>query len=395
MLIAERAVVLRVDQDDPHAQRITVRTGSEQECAATCYPDLTGPVTPGANVIVNTTAVRLGLGSGGAHFVMWVEGRGSVAGRLGGHIMKLRYTPMQVACGSAEEDVAKLEAINAFTGLNSMPVVVCELHSMLAPAAAGLAAGAAGTRAAVGRSPAGLPAGSPNPSRPASCVAYIMTDGGALPAAMSMSVKALARAGFISAVITAGHAFGGDYEAVNIQSALVIAAQVVKADAAVVCMGPGVVGTGSRFGTTALEQGPALDAVSRMGGRAIMAPRLSRADARGRHTPVSHHTITVLQQVCCLPCEVVLASDMDTVFLDRALQVLAPALEAGPHSLKLHQGSGGVEAARAAGLALSTMGREYEDEPDFFLTSAAAGAYAATVAATATAAKPDTSGGDA
>lgn len=359
LLIAERALVLRVDKDDPHAQRIVVRTESEPECAAICYPDLTGPVAPGANVIVNTTAVRLGLGSGGAHFVIWVEGRARLDGQLGGHIVKLRYTPMQVACGSTEENGSHLAAIEAFDGMHGMPAVVCELHSMLAPVAAGLcAAGAV-----------------PSPR-----VAYIMTDGGALPAAMSLSVKALASSGLIAAVITAGHAFGGDYEAVNVQSALVIATQVVKADAVVVCMGPGVVGTGTRFGTTSLEQGPILDAVSRLGGRAIMAPRLARADTRGRHRPVSHHTITVLEDVCCRPCEVVLASDMDPAFLDEARRALIPALEAGGHSLVLHPGRAGLSAAHAAGLTLGTMGRGHDDEPEFFLTAAAAGAHAAMAA---------------
>jgi hypothetical protein len=375
VLIAERAAVLRVEHESADVQRVTVRTESESECAAICYPDLTGRVAPGDSVIVNTTAVRLGLGSGGAHFVMWMEGRHCIDGRLRGHIMKLRYTPMQLACGAAEEDEANLAAINAFDGLHGMPVVVCELHSMLTPVAAGLAAAAC----ASGRASAPVPLPPPPPR-----VVYIMTDGGALPVAMSLSVEALRRAGLIAAVITAGHAFGGDYEAVNIHSALVIAAQVARADAAIVCMGPGVVGTGTRFGTTAMEQGPALDAVTRLDGRAILTPRLARGDSRGRHTPVSHHTITLLEQVCCLPCDVVLASDMDAAFLDRARQALAPALDAGRHRLRLAQGTAGVSLARAAGLPLSTMGRGYDDEPDFFLTCAAAGAYAAAAAVSST-----------
>ena len=183
MLIAERALVLRVDKDDPHAQRIVVRTESEPECAAICYPDLTGPVAPGAKVIVNTTAVRLGLGSGGAHFVIWVEGRARLDGQLGGHIVKLRYTPMQVACGSTEENGSHLAAIEAFDGMHGMPAVCASCIRCT------------GRRRAVCSGGGPLAAGG-----------GIMTDGGALPAAMSLSVKALASSGLIAAVITAGHA---------------------------------------------------------------------------------------------------------------------------------------------------------------------------------------------
>ena len=397
VLIAEPAVVLRVEEDSAHIQRVVVQTESEPECPAICYPDITGRVAGGQRVIVNTTAVRLGLGSGGSHFVMWADGRKELEGTPGGHIMKLRYTPMQIACGAAEESAACLEAIEAFSGLDGMPVVVCELHSMLAPAAAGAAwvasaASASASAASAAVVPSAVPAVSATErvgcgvgdgagaTEGALRLAYIMTDGGALPAALSRTVSRLVRVGLVSSVITAGHAFGGDHEAVNVHSALIIAKQVVKCDVAIVCMGPGVVGTGTRFGTTAIEQGPALDAATRLRGQAIMAPRLSRGDPRGRHTPVSHHTITVLRDVCCLPCTVVLADDMDPAFLERAVEALEPALSGIGHRLALHPGEGGLREAQAAGLELSTMGRDSAQEPEFFLTASAAGAYAASLA---------------
>ncbi len=42
---------------------------------AIAYPDLVGPVAVGDHVVLNTTAVGLGLGTGGVHLVMAVEGR--------------------------------------------------------------------------------------------------------------------------------------------------------------------------------------------------------------------------------------------------------------------------------------------------------------------------------
>lgn len=367
MLIAESAVVVSIEYDSPDIQRITVKGDScsqternpvnttntanlepNPQCAAICYPALTGSVSPGQRVILNTTAVRLGLGSGGSHFVIWVEGRNTHRGQLKGNIMKLRYTPLQVACGSAEEHSPYRSAIEAFNGLDGMPVIVCELHSMLAPVAAGMRAR----------------------------TAFIMTDGAALPANMSRILPELVKHGLIMGSISCGQAFGGDLEAVNVHSALVIARQVLKCDAAIVTMGPGIVGTGTKFGNTAIEQGPILDAVTKLGGRAIMVPRLSRMDKRPRHTPVSHHSITVLKDVCCLPCECVVASDMDADFLHSVLNALEPALEAIGHVIRLHPGSHALKTAVSAGLELSTMGRGVEEETEFFLTAAAAGAYA-------------------
>src|SRR5690606_17148661 len=98
----------------------------------------------------------------------------------------------------------------------------------------------------------------------------------------------------IDGVITAGHAFGGDLEAVTPASALAVAHAALKADAIVIAMGPGVVGTGTPLGTTALEQGPLLDAAGALGGTPIAAARLSGADPRVRHRGISHHTMTAL-----------------------------------------------------------------------------------------------------
>src|SRR3954471_2179321 len=65
---------------------------------------LTGPVAVGDRVVVNTTAVDLGLGSGGWHVVHWNPARDEWSGPGAGHIMKLRYTSLQADTGAAEEE---------------------------------------------------------------------------------------------------------------------------------------------------------------------------------------------------------------------------------------------------------------------------------------------------
>ena len=66
------------------------------------------------------------------------------------------------------------------------------------------------------------------------------------------------------------------------------------ADVVVAGMGPGVVGTGSALGTTAIEVAGILDTVSSLGWAlgGCCAARASSADPRERHRGISHHTRT-------------------------------------------------------------------------------------------------------
>ncbi|MCR4426062.1 MAG: DUF3866 family protein [Firmicutes bacterium] len=365
MIRARRGVVVRVTADRHGMQELAVKmvpegaggeqegTGSDEETAV-CYPELTGPAAPGDSVILNVTAVSLSLGSGGRHFVIWVEGRQSLNPPLRGHIMKARYMPMQVCTGSYEEDPSNAGAIEGFRGLLGMPVVLCELHSMVPPALAGLAA--TGVK----------------PPR----VAYIMTDGAALPIALSELVDQLREHGLLSVTITAGHAFGGDIEAVTVHSALVAAKAVARCDAAVVSMGPGIVGTGTRYGFSGIEQGYMADAVNRLGGVPILVPRISRADPRPRHRGVSHHTLTVLRDVCCTPVRCVLPSDGDREFIGALTTSLENAATEVGHELVFRPGRPALSLLSSRGIRVSTMGRSPEDDPEFFLAAGAGGVYA-------------------
>ena len=87
-VLAERRGLQRVATDDGRAYVLT---------------DLVGPVAVGDRVVLNTTAVDLGLGTGGWHVVHWNLARDAWSQPGPGHIMKLRYTSLQVDTGAAEE----------------------------------------------------------------------------------------------------------------------------------------------------------------------------------------------------------------------------------------------------------------------------------------------------
>ena len=86
-LLSERPGLQRVDTDRGRAYALT---------------QLTGTVAVGDRVVLNTTAVDLGLGTGGWHFVHWNLARETLHEPGPGHIMKLRYTSLQVDAGGAE-----------------------------------------------------------------------------------------------------------------------------------------------------------------------------------------------------------------------------------------------------------------------------------------------------
>ncbi len=230
-------------------QRVLVDLGVEPE-RAYVLTQLVGFVEVGNRVVVNTTAVDLGLGTGGWHVVHWNLARNEwtppaattpVTNHAGGG-MKLRYTSLQVEVESAETpEVA---------ALSGMPVVAAGLHSQVAAIAVAF-----------------------KQLRPHGRLVYVMTDAGALPIAISDLVWQLRGRDLLDATVTCGHAFGGDFEAVTVYDALAAARHVAGADAVVVAMGPGSAGTASRLGFSAIEVGPVLDAAAALDGlRSAPAP---------------------------------------------------------------------------------------------------------------------------
>ncbi len=68
------------------------------------YPELTGPVEVGDEVLVNVQARELGLGSGGFDVLHANLTRGlDLPVTEGAHVMKLPYTPLQFAARHEEE----------------------------------------------------------------------------------------------------------------------------------------------------------------------------------------------------------------------------------------------------------------------------------------------------
>jgi hypothetical protein len=277
------------------------------------YPRLTGPVEEGDDVIVNVQARELGLGSGGFDVLYANLTRGlDLPAEPGAHVVKLPYTPGQLAALHAEESDPLADA------LDGMPVVCCSLHSQVAPVCAGVGEGVR--------------------------IAYAQLPGGALPVSLSNAVRALRKRGLVEAAIAVGACLDGDVHCVTTASAL---AWVKGAgyDVAVCAIGPGIVGTGTSLGHGGVAAAEAANAASALGGRPVVAVRESGSDERDRHRGVSHHTRAVLS-LCVGDVTVAAAGDAD----------------------------GWRETC--VGLPLSHMGRGPDDDPDFFAAAFAAGRVA-------------------
>ena len=357
MIHRQAGVVRQVLLSQEQLQELLVEVNGRLERAYN-YPQLAGPVREGQEVLLNTNAVELGLGTGGRHFVLPASPGGSLPE---GHIMKLRYTPLQFNCLSVEEEASPYhKQLQKFESLEAMPVAVGTLHSLLPAMAAGLRFTPGGRRRKLK-------------------IAYLMLDGAALPLAFSRLLPQLRAAGLVDFTITCGQAFGGDYEAVNLYSGLG-AAKVLGADAALVTMGPGIVGTGTIWGTTAIQQGEAINAVGILGGRAVAVPRISFSDPRPRHRGLSHHTLTALGKVALRPATVALPKldAAETAYLRS--QLLQANLEA-KHRFESVDAGYALPLLAELGIHLSTMGRGVETERPFFLAGAAGGAMAASLLA--------------
>ncbi len=223
--------------------------------------------------------------------------------------MLFPYTPLQHARIHVEER-GELAA-----SLDGMPVVCCSLHSQVAPVCAALK----GVR-----------------------VAYVQLAGGALPVSLSDTLRALKKHDLVAVTVAVAPCFDGDVQCVTTLSALAWARE--EHDVAVCAIGPGIVGTGTRFGHGGLASADAANAASALGGRPIIAVRASEADERDRHRGVSHHTAAVL------------------------------SLAHGEPLVGGTTADGWREAC--AGLPLSHMGRGPDEDPAFFEAAFAAGLLA-------------------
>ncbi|HEY5532266.1 MAG TPA: DUF3866 family protein [Candidatus Anoxymicrobiaceae bacterium] len=322
---------------------------------AISFEQLSGTVSEGDRVIANTTAVELGLGSGGYHFILWNMERSRLDTCSSGHIMKLRYTPLQFNVEAIEESLADLEPGDLPTVLEGMPVVAGSLHSQLLPVAIAY-----------------------KHARPGRRLVYVMTDGGALPAAFSKSVWYARQRGYIDAVITCGNAFGGDLEAVTAHGALVAARKVSGADAVVALMGPGIAGTGSPVGFSGVEQAVVLNAASSMGGAPVAVARITFKDKRSRHFGISHHTIAALQLSGSARVTVAIPA-LDGDKGETISRQIDESGMAGSHEIRIIDAEGVLELLEACDFEITVMGRGVRQEPEYFMAAGAAGLIAAEI----------------
>lgn len=351
---------------------------------ALAYTDLVGDPRPGDAVLLNVTALARGLGTGGYALVV------GPAARTGadlppdpatgpGHLVKARYTPLQtMVLGVDEQESPHHDLLRDADSLDALPVVVADLHSAL-PA---VVAGARHAAALAGR--------------PAPRVAYVMTDGGALPAAFSRTVATLRDAGWLDVCVTVGQAFGGDLEAVTVHTGLLAARHVAGADVAVVAQGPGNLGTGTRWGYSGVAAGDAVNAAATLGGRPVASLRVSGADARDRHVGVSHHSLTAYGRVALAAADVPVpapAADVEALpwwgapLTSRiAEQARTLGTEGGGrhHLVDVVADAALVAALRTSPAALRTMGRDLDADPASFVAAAVAGVHAARLAGSPT-----------
>jgi len=346
--------VLGVGRTWPGAVELTVSLADGgAEVRALAYPALVGTPGPGDTVLLNVTALELGLGTGGYALVVAVPDRLPPDPPNGpGHLVKARYTPLQATVlGADEPDSPHYRALAAADDLGGMPVVIADLHSALPAITAAVLADRPGTR-----------------------IGYVMTDGGALPLWFSRTVAGLRAAGHLIGSVTVGQALGGDLETVTLHTGLLATRHVLAADLAVVTQGPGNLGTGTRWGFSGVACGEAVNAVGTLGGWPVASLRISEADPRPRHRGVSHHSLTAYGRVALARADVVVPV-LPGPF-GESVAAAADALGTRHHLVSVDV-DGLLEVLRSAPVALSTMGRGLDQDTAYFLAAAAAGRHAA------------------
>jgi hypothetical protein len=316
------------------ATQLIVEIDGREE-AAIAYTELVGEPREGDLVMCNTTAVDLGLGTGGLHFVVAIVGRNLRQGS-DGHGMKLRYSPSQIAVSCVEETDPDAFASEAPV---ETPVVLIPLHSLLAPVAV--------TAHAI---------------RPDLKVAFVMSDQGALSLSFSNLVSALLEAGKLSTTITTGQSFGGHHEAVTVASGIIAAERVAGADLIVVGMGPGNLGTGTRFGFAGLDLANCIMQALGVGAEPVVCARLSQSDPRERHQGLSHHVRTALAMApqgwrLAMPAELPWDPQAPEPCVAVETERFLPALKEHTDLMR-------------------SMGHGLDDDPWFFAAGAAAAALA-------------------
>ncbi|WP_157085714.1 DUF3866 family protein [Devriesea agamarum] len=364
MILWENGVVIAALDGWSGVQRLRVQT-SRGEVRALAYTAMCGLAQPGDAVVLNANAQWRGLGTGGDAMVVHIPGREPEWNPGSGHMMKARYTPLQMMVDSVDDPASPHHStIARAQSVGGMPVVVADLHSSLAPIVLGVL-----------------------DQRPDARIVYLLTDGAALPAWYSQALSSLRQAGLVAGCISVGQAFGGDMEAVTVHSGLLAAREVWNADVAVVIQGPGNLGTGTGWGFSGVEAGEAINAAAVLNGRPVGTLRVSEADQRARHRGLSHHSVAAYGKVALAPAELPVSqmplaehsidgnSDFHALIKKQLKMLVENA--AAPHRIVEVRSDGLLDVLRRSPIPLRTMGRDLDDDPMSFLYAALAGRRAA------------------
>jgi hypothetical protein len=309
---------------------------------------LLGEMREGDEVVVNTAALDLSLGSGGFDVVHVNLTRGLEGGGEGeAHAMKLNYTSLQHPIDPVERPSSGFETDGMLPKgtTRSTPVAVLPLHGHLAPAAWAAAQAAPDLK-----------------------IGYVQTGGGALPGSISRDVKQLRERGLLAGHITAAPSYGGERESLSPLGALDAAATDLNWDAILIGPGPGIIGSDTAYGHGGMSALDNAHAALSLGLPTLISPRLSSSDPRERHRGLSHHTRSVLQ---------LLLAPVELAIPEGAPEVAA-ALEPFPHHVQ--QVPADLDGYAAADLPKTTMGRSLQDDPLFFAAALATGTFLARVA---------------
>ncbi len=328
---------------------LEVRVGEETRPA---WADLAlvGPCDIGDEVVVNVEALDLGLGSGGFDVVLVNLTRGLIGeGAEGEHVMKLNYSPLQHPVATIEREVAEPDGGDADS--SPPPVLAIGLHGHLAPAAWACASRA-------------IAEGKERPS-----VGYIQTGGGALPGALSRDVRNLLEAGLLAGHVTAGPAYGGNHEAITLVGAI-DAAGSLGWDAVIAGPGPGILGSATTYGHGGMAALDVAHAGLSLGAPVVLSPRLSSGDPRPRHRGLSHHSRTVMRLVL---------AGVDVPLPEGSEELSAVIEEEGGGRHRITTEAVDLDGYLEAGLPARTMGRDLQQDPEFFAGPLAAGSRLASL----------------
>ncbi|WP_181273737.1 DUF3866 family protein [Brevibacterium oceani] len=333
---------------------------------AIAYTDAIGHPRLDDTVIVNVSALAKRLGTGGFGLIVALpDALPSDPPNGPGHLVKDRYSPLQTMVLGVDDQESDHHAVLAEAEhLESMPVIVADLHSALPAVISGI-----------------------RTVDPSLRIAYVLSDGAALPAPFSKAVAGLKDAGWLTGSISTGQAWGGDLEAVTIHTGLLAARHVMEADIAVVAQGPGNLGTGTKYGFSGLVTGDHLNAAALLDGIPLGVLRMSNADARGRHFGISHHTLTALTEIARPGVQVPVPvfstlTEAELHEMEPDPRVVDDIVSEQLSRLSMHalldvDLTGLWAGLGASPVGLSTMGRRLPADAASFLAAAAAGRCAA------------------